>query len=229
MAAALRMGLHRYDPEGLSPIKHETRKRVFWTIRIMETYIAAVLGLPRTLNDDDIDQELPAEVDDEYITGEKMLQMPEGRLSLLAGFNAHIKLAAILGKIITKLYPTRKRKRSNKKSPELYTVCNAKAKEVERDLANWVRDLPVDLRPRSKPPLLLTRRVNLKPIYTSDNESNANFDFPVQGPTPSTTSIHACTDVSLPTISSLCCTLLARQDAEPAILCLCCGMCRCIP
>jgi hypothetical protein len=156
IAAALQMGLHRCDPENLSPIKHETRKRVFWTIRIMETYIAAVLGLPRTLNDDDIDQELPAEIDDEYITGETMLQMPEGRISLLTGFNAHIKLSAILGKVITELYPTRKRK-SNKNSPELYTVCNAKVKEVERILANWVRDLPVDLRPRSKMPLLLTR------------------------------------------------------------------------
>jgi hypothetical protein len=223
------MGLHRYDPEGLGPIKHETRKRVFWTIRIMETYIAAVLGLPRTLNEDDIDQELPAEIDDEYITGERMLQMPEGQISLVTGFNAHIKLSAILGKIITELYPTRKMKKSNRKSPELYTVCNAKVKEVERELANWVRDLPVDLRPRSNPPLLLTRWVKPKPIYSSDNEGTANFDVSAKGPTPSTTGLHACTDVSLPTISSLCCTLLAREDAEPTILCLCCGMRRCIP
>jgi hypothetical protein len=55
MAASLQMGLHRCQPKAMNPIEREIRKRIFWTIRTMETYIVAILGLPRILTDDDVD------------------------------------------------------------------------------------------------------------------------------------------------------------------------------
>src|ERR1700753_1664479 len=67
LRSALRMGLHRNFDANFSPIERETRKRVFWVIRKMDTYVGALLGLPHTMSDEDIDQDYPVEVDDEYI------------------------------------------------------------------------------------------------------------------------------------------------------------------
>ena len=79
LRASLRLGLHRSISNSFDPIEAETRKRVFWIVRKMDTYVGALLGLPKTLSDDDIDQVFPLEVDDEFITRDGILPMPEGR------------------------------------------------------------------------------------------------------------------------------------------------------
>lgn len=99
MRSALRMGLHQTLDTIFSPIEAETRKRLFWTIHKMDIYVGAMLGLPTSLNDRDIDQDCPAEVDDEYITETGIGPMPEGKLSVLAASNAHTKIVLILAKI----------------------------------------------------------------------------------------------------------------------------------
>src|SRR5436190_21561724 len=68
LRSALRLGLHRSFPDDFDPIAAVTRKRVFWVVRKMDSYVCALLGLPHTITEDDIDQEFPAAVDDEYIT-----------------------------------------------------------------------------------------------------------------------------------------------------------------
>src|SRR5437762_1072757 len=82
-------------------------KRLFWIVRKMDTYVGALLGLPKTLSDDDIDQVFPLEVDDEFITRDGILPMPEGRISLLAASNAHTRLLTILSKVISYIYPVK--------------------------------------------------------------------------------------------------------------------------
>ena len=58
--SALRMGLHRSYAGQFNPIEAEIRKRVFWIVRKLDIYVGAMLGLPQTLSDDDIDQGLPS-------------------------------------------------------------------------------------------------------------------------------------------------------------------------
>ena len=55
LRSALRMGLHRSFNLKFNPIEAETRKRIFWVTRRMDTYVGAMLGLPRFLDDEDID------------------------------------------------------------------------------------------------------------------------------------------------------------------------------
>ena len=100
LTSSLRMGLHRCVSVDFNPVVCETRKRIFWVIRKMDTYISALLGLPKTISDEDVDQELPLEIDDEYITKDKILPMPEGQLSMIAAGNAHIQLMRILAKVV---------------------------------------------------------------------------------------------------------------------------------
>jgi hypothetical protein len=113
----------------------------------METYIIALLGLPRAIRDEDIDQEMPLEIDDQYITKEGILPMPEGQVSAITGFNAHSKLAEILGKVQTDVYATKRMQKGAAEKPRAYVVDDRKVREVERDLQHWAANLPMQLRP----------------------------------------------------------------------------------
>ncbi|KAI5286007.1 hypothetical protein KEM55_000440, partial [Ascosphaera atra] len=78
LRSALRLGLHRSVTASFNYVEQEMRKRVFWVVRKMDVHVSTVMGLPSMLTDDDIDQEYPLAVDDEYITPTAILPMPEG-------------------------------------------------------------------------------------------------------------------------------------------------------
>lgn len=146
---ALRMGLHRSYSGKFNPIEAETRKRVFWVIRKLEIYVAAMIGLPLTLSDDDIDQDFPLEVDDEYVTKDGIKPMPEGSVSLMAAFNAHTDLVMVLEKVVRKVYPL---KTPGSQSPDkTYSVPFSAIREIENDLEQWKNALPPILSPSPAP------------------------------------------------------------------------------
>lgn len=150
------MGLHRAVKSSFNPIEEEIRKRVFWCVRKLDTYVGALLGLPQMLSDDDIDQEQPIEVDDECITEDQILPMPVGRVSLMAGFNAHTRIVAILSKTVKYIYPIKGKKAGKSDS---YIVSHAKIREIERDLQAWMENLPECFRPGGEVPHEFVRYV----------------------------------------------------------------------
>jgi hypothetical protein len=150
LRSSLRMGLHRTVSIKFDPIERETRKRVFWVIRKMDIYVGALLGLPQMLSDEDIDQDDPVEVDDEFITAEEIKPMPTGRVSYIAGSNAHTRLVQILQKIVRYIYPIKGSRGPNKE--QSYVVSHAKIREIERDLQVWKESLPMALRPGDDAP-----------------------------------------------------------------------------
>lgn len=159
LRSALRMGLHRSFPDNFNPIVSETRKRVFWVIRKMDTYVGALLGLPHSITDDDIDQEYPAEVDDEFITEEGILPMPEGRVCVMSAANAHTNLVAILAKIVRYVYPLKGSHYTvHGKTVKSYSVSYGKILEIQRDLHEWQDRLPPGLKPGGDAPLIIIRQ-----------------------------------------------------------------------
>ena len=147
LRSALRMGLHRSVARDFNPIERETRKQVFWVIRKLDMYVGAMLGLPKSLSDKDIDQEYPAEVDDEYITEHGILPMPEGKVSLVAGANAQNDLVRVLTKVIKYIYPIKGfEKRRDGPDKRSYVVSYARVREIEQDLQAWMDGLPECLR-----------------------------------------------------------------------------------
>ena len=150
------MGLHRAVPNAFDPIEQETRKRVFWCIRKLDTYVGALLGLPKMLSDDDIDQEQPLEVDDEYITANGIQSMPPGRPSLMAAFNAHTRIVTILSKTVKYIYPIKSHKIGKNHS---YIVSHARIREIEHDLQAWMESLPEPFRPGGEAPPEFLRSV----------------------------------------------------------------------
>lgn len=91
LTSAIQIGLHRNLPIKTDLIEVESRKRLFWAIRKLESYTGSMLGLPGSLRNDDIDQTLPADADDEFITEDSILPLPPGEISLMAAANQHTK------------------------------------------------------------------------------------------------------------------------------------------
>ncbi|KAK0362762.1 Gypsy retrotransposon integrase-like protein 1 [Friedmanniomyces endolithicus] len=149
LRSALRMGLHRTYAGNWNPVEAETRKRVFWIVRKMDIYVGAMLGLPQTLSDEDIDQDFPLEVDDEYITEEGIMPMPEGTVSLMTAFNAHTRLVQLISKIVRKVYPI---KTSQSLPDKSYSVPFSVIREIEGELEQWKTALPAILSPCPAPP-----------------------------------------------------------------------------
>ncbi|TGO48691.1 hypothetical protein BOTNAR_0463g00050 [Botryotinia narcissicola] len=158
LRSALRIGLHRSLSGNFNPIERETRKRVFWIIRKLDTYVSAILGFPIMLSSDDIDQDMPIEVDDEYITKDAILPMPPGKMSLYVAANAHTRLMGITSKVIKHIYPIKGLEQSiSGNSKASYTISHSKIREIEKDLADWLDMLPMGLRPGGDGPPELIR------------------------------------------------------------------------
>jgi Fungal specific transcription factor domain len=155
LRACCRLGLHRNIPNKFNAIELEERKRCFWLIRKFDTYVGAMLGLPQMLSEDDIDQELPAEVHDDYITAEGVQIMPNSVFSLITATNAHTRLTTVLRKVVKFIYPI---KSSALPSPsDKYTISHGRIRELERDLQSWMDGLPMELRPSETAGIELSR------------------------------------------------------------------------
>lgn len=170
LRAALRMGLHRHLPHAkLTPIEHESRRRVFYVIRQMDTYISALLGFPILLRDEDIDQPMPTEVDDEYITKDRIITPPAGTPSFFQACNAYSRLMDIMAKVIKYIYPLKGIEEcvtSGEGPSTTYMISYAKIKEIECDLKKWNEQLPSQWRPSPDGPIEVIRYV-MSPVLRS--------------------------------------------------------------
>ena len=161
MRTCCRLGLHRDIPSNkFNPIELEERRRLFWLIRKMDTYVGAMLGLPQMLCDEDIDQHLPLEVLDECITDAGISPVPKGMFPLVRATNAHTKLTGILRKVVRYIYPIKVPSTGDKGSK--YTISHGRIRELERDLQHWMDELPMDLRPSGNAGSELSRLVGLQ-------------------------------------------------------------------
>ncbi|CAK7274455.1 Gypsy retrotransposon integrase-like protein 1 [Sporothrix epigloea] len=164
LRAALRMGLHRNLPDvRLNPIQNESRRRVFYVIRQMDTYVSALLGFPMSLRDEDIDQPFPTEIDDEFITKDGILEPPPGTPSFYQACNAYTKLTEILAKVVRCVYPVRRIPGSSHPNHEAgarsstYMISYIKMKEIEHELHAWYEQLPTYWRPCPDGPIEVVR------------------------------------------------------------------------
>ncbi|KAF2455849.1 fungal-specific transcription factor domain-containing protein [Lineolata rhizophorae] len=159
LRSAIRIGLHRSFDNNFHPIEAELRKRVFWVIRKLDIYMGAMLGLPITLCDEDIDQDYPSEVDDEFITEDGILPMPDGRVCAMEAFNSHTDLVKILAKIVRAIYPLKYAAGIGKQrsSDATYTISYSKIREIETDLRQWEERLSPKLKPGGDVPVLIMR------------------------------------------------------------------------
>lgn len=155
LRSACGMGLHRYIHDSrITAVEDETRRRVFHVVRQMDIQISTILGLPILLSDDDIDQPLPSEIDDEFITDSGLLTPPPGTpCSFFKAFNANVRLNRILAGVVKHIYPLKGMpKHRDGGEAETYMISYSRIKEFEQDLHEWLEDLPVMWRPNPDGP-----------------------------------------------------------------------------
>ncbi|KAI1858408.1 uncharacterized protein JN550_012692 [Neoarthrinium moseri] len=109
---ALAIGLNRnrraHPTSEHNRVEIECRRRTFWCAYSLDNYLSAVLGRPRTLHDDDIDQELPSVIEDSDLVGENNLAHRANRTqSLMMACVAHVKISRIVSMILRDLYSIR--------------------------------------------------------------------------------------------------------------------------
>jgi hypothetical protein len=143
IASAMRLGVHSSTPLGQADIViEETRKRIIWELYTMETYVAAMLGLPKLLNQEYIHQNLPSEVE---VYGNVAAEIRAGSSYVdpdLVASNSHTKLLFIMSKIIRDIYPVEASKQSTNGR---YQVQHKAVAEIETSLAEWHATLPTEL------------------------------------------------------------------------------------
>lgn len=153
LRAAFRVGLHRKVETG-NVIALENRKRLFWLIYKIDVYMNTVLGLPQIL-DDQIDQDLPLDLEDEYITetGYITPKNPNRDLTTIAILNDHTKLIIILNHIVRNIYPINtdlfydNANNPGPSNPNFIHQLVLKVKLMEAELDQWLEKLPLELSP----------------------------------------------------------------------------------
>ncbi|KAJ6008336.1 hypothetical protein N7540_012312 [Penicillium herquei] len=103
------LGLHRKWPakrskKGCSYLELELRKRIFWSVYTLDKYLSIMFGRPRLLHDEDIDQELPDEMNDEDLLEEDPTRRTGSTDSMMIASVLHYRLGRILGEISRQLY-----------------------------------------------------------------------------------------------------------------------------
>ncbi|KAJ5217055.1 hypothetical protein N7468_010063 [Penicillium chermesinum] len=103
------LGLHRKSPakrsnHGISYLELQIRKRIFWSVYTLDKYLSIMFGRPRLLHDEDIDQELPDELNDEDLLEEDPSRRTGSADSMMIASVLHYRLGRILGGISRQLY-----------------------------------------------------------------------------------------------------------------------------
>ncbi|KJR82197.1 acetate regulatory DNA binding protein FacB [Sporothrix schenckii 1099-18] len=131
-----RLGLHQGQKRfSFGALTIETRKKVFWTLYTLDCFSAAILGLPRQLNDDDIHAEYPADTDDEYVTEKGFQPTLPGESTRLSAALALFRVAKILAKILDTNYP----------AASTHELSLQKMASLESELTEWRDALPAHL------------------------------------------------------------------------------------
>jgi Fungal specific transcription factor domain/Fungal Zn(2)-Cys(6) binuclear cluster domain len=135
------MGLHRNSSPSktrLSPLELERRKRAFWSFYDIDCYLSVMLGQPRQLRDEDIDQDYPLNIEDHVLDTAPDLGMVPHHGNIEA-FIYHTKLARTWAKSNDLLYPIQ-----HLSKEEIVE----RGSQMIRALEQWEYDLPAFLKPR---------------------------------------------------------------------------------
>ena len=135
LRAALKEGLHRKSSiTGPTAIQDETKKRLFWSVYKLDLYMNCILGFPSGIDESDIDQEFPLDVDDENIST-MGIKFQDWRMISSCGMNnEHTKLILIMSRIYKLMYSLRRKPLEEDSRLQIVSLND--------QLENWYAQLP---------------------------------------------------------------------------------------
>jgi hypothetical protein len=110
----------------------ECTKRVFWCCFILDQYLSLVIGRPRLLHEEDVDQEYPRLINDENLDAKPSRHIP-ARDCLMDAPVCHAKIARILAQGFRQLYSIRR----VEKEQETMIIGN-----LMDQISQWQSELP---------------------------------------------------------------------------------------
>ncbi|KAL2833813.1 fungal-specific transcription factor domain-containing protein [Aspergillus cavernicola] len=142
LSIALRMGLHRSLKTDQNLISQEMRKRLFWTLYLLVNEVAAFCGMPKLLDDDEIDQELPTEANDKYIEKNQIYPQPQNEICYISGANAYKQLLMVRDRVTKYVYPVRGLSATRSNGLPSHAVSLETIGGIQDDLDRWVKNIP---------------------------------------------------------------------------------------
>lgn len=154
----LTLGLHHNVPEGyaISAVEREHRIRVWWSVYIIDRMTSSKLGHPVTVQDSDIDVDLPSM--------ENLTPSEQEEFSDPSHLIAHVKLARISGDIISDIYG-----RSSQTKAFVQSV-----QKILRSLRTWAETLPESVQISQTKPLKYSSR-NVASLHLCFNQVSLYF------------------------------------------------------
>ncbi|KNB18362.1 hypothetical protein FOXG_16043 [Fusarium oxysporum f. sp. lycopersici 4287] len=99
------LGLHTNQGDiRLDTLTNETRKRIFWTLYMLDCFSASRLNTPMLLKDTEIKIDYPGDIDGEYITEHGYLNTPSWKPSRISCALALFRAARVLAKALNERY-----------------------------------------------------------------------------------------------------------------------------
>ncbi|KAI1394172.1 uncharacterized protein F4822DRAFT_424639 [Hypoxylon trugodes] len=114
-------------------VEHECRKRTFWVAYSLDAYLSCAFGRPRAFHDDDINQDLPACVDDSDLDIGRLSASPDNALPEMAAPIAQLKISQIIASVLREFYSLRTP--SSKQRIELATKFTGDLKQWRLDMS----------------------------------------------------------------------------------------------
>ncbi|KAJ3540143.1 hypothetical protein NM208_g5198 [Fusarium decemcellulare] len=137
---ALGMGLHTSSTYEKLPVDvQQRRKRIFFSIYMMDRVVSIALGRPFALHDDDIDVSPFEDVDDEFITADGITPQSSLQPSVMAVPLHILKLRRIASKISRQIYGNVKNK------PMTDEDRDKLISSLHQELLEWRRNMPFPL------------------------------------------------------------------------------------
>ncbi|RJE22533.1 Transcription factor [Aspergillus sclerotialis] len=139
------LGLHRVHSTKserviVDNVESELRRRAFWCAYVLDGYLSVMLGRPRILRDEDVDQPYPRNVDDsDLMSTEPIDDLPQH--GNLEAFLAHASLARLMARSSDTLYPLQ---------PLTEEQVLQRSNELLDVLETWKQSLPNFLKPGNK-------------------------------------------------------------------------------
>lgn len=134
------LGLHRKQTRppafasiSSSAVASECSKRVLWCSFTLDEYLSLILGRPRLLREEDIDQEYPALINDEALGSTARPRGPLQRNCLMDASVCHAKISQILARASRDLYSIK----TLDKEQEVETIA-----VLMEQIAEWQSNLP---------------------------------------------------------------------------------------
>ncbi|CCG83711.1 protein of unknown function [Taphrina deformans PYCC 5710] len=148
LRCAQRMGLHRKYDDSFSSAEIQLRSKMFYSIRNVEIFLHAILGLPRAIAEEDYDQSPPLEIEDKDFEAASTNGQKQGkaqRICSIVAFNEYTKLMTIMAAIVRRCYPI---VAPNGPSPVCVSLDTIES--LSNRLEAWSKALPQLLQPTTK-------------------------------------------------------------------------------